>query len=749
MRKIEHRTRMYLLVAALVLAACAPATRERSLDASPQPPVAAVRPHVLASPFGERNDEYYWLRDDTRSKPEVLQYLRAEKAYADAVLAHTLPMQAHLFVEMIRRLKPDDATVPALDDGAWYYARFVKAEDYPIHARRKPTLDAPEQVLLDGNALAEGHEYYQLGSYAVSPDDRTLAFTEDTVGRYQYTLRLRDLASGREHPERIGNIDPLVAWANDGRTLLYVEKDPVTLLGFRVRKHVLGTDPKADPVVYEEKDRSFYLNLSRSRSDRFLWINLSSTVSTERWFADANDPELRFQVAVPRERDHEYDLTDFGERFVIHTNWQAKNFRVVEVPMAQVADRAAWKDVIAHRDDAFIDNYLVLSTHLAIAERSGALRKVRIHRWRDGAEQLLDAGEPTYSATLGDNREQQSGVLRWNYASLTTPTTVYDLDLATGERRLMKRDPVLGDFEPAQYRSELLWVDARDGAKIPVSLVYRKGFRRDGTAPLLQYGYGSYGSSAEPTFNLQRLSLLDRGFVYAIAHVRGGQELGRAWYEAGKLLNKKNTFNDFVDVTRALVAQGYAAPDKVFAMGGSAGGLLMGAVVNQCPECYRGVIALVPFVDVVTTMEDTSIPLTTNEFDEWGDPKQKAHYDYMLSYSPYDNVTRRTYPSLLVATGLWDSQVQYFEPAKWVARLRAANTGANPILFHVNLSAGHGGKPGRYERYGETALYYAFMLDQLGIDVAREEEEDAVYSRAASYVRCLRGSGTADCRPTM
>ncbi|HEY6322026.1 MAG TPA: S9 family peptidase [Thermoanaerobaculia bacterium] len=688
--------------------------------AAPVPPVAAAHPYEVQSPNGSRTDDYYWLRDDQRKNPEMLAYLAGENAYTDAMMAHTKPEQELLFQELLGRVKQDDSTVPARKNGYWYYKRFEEGKEYPVYARRKGSPTAPEQVILDGNALAAGHGFFQIAGTEVTRDGRLLAYGEDIVGRRQYVLKVKNLETGETLADAIPGVSPSFAWANDGRTLLYVENDPVTLLGYRVRKHLLGTDPRSDPQVYEEKDHSFYLSVSKSPSDRFLVIALESTVATERWVASADDPQLAFHVLLPRERDHEYSAADLGDDWVLRTNWQAPNFRIVRVPMARIADRGAWRDVVPARADAFVENFVLLKNHLAVGERSNGLLEIRIKRWSDGKESLIAADEPTFTFELGDNPEQGSATLRYVYTSLTTPRSDYDLDLATGAKKLLKRDVVLGGFDPANYASELAWAPARDGKRIPVSIVYRKGFRRGSGAPLLQTGYGSYGASSDPVFNPNALSLLDRGFVFAIAHIRGGQELGRAWYEDGKLLHKQNTFNDFVDVTRFLVAQGYAAKDRVFALGGSAGGLLMGAVVDQCPECYRGVLALVPFVDVVTTMLDESIPLTTNEFDEWGNPKEKPYYDYMLSYSPYDNVERKAYPAMMVTTGLWDSQVQYYEPTKWVAKLRARKTDSNPLYFHVNMEAGHGGKSGRFQRLHETALYDAFLFDLLGRDLAAE-----------------------------
>jgi oligopeptidase B len=696
----------------------------RDASGRPLPPVADRVPHVVASPHGDREDPYYWLRDDTRTNPKMLAWLEAENAYKQAMLAHTAGAQQALYDEIVGRVKQDDASVPERRNGWWYYTRYEEGGEYPIIARRKAGADgrydaaAPEQVMLDGNALAQGKAFFQIGNTEVTRDGRILAWVEDTSGRRQWTLRFKDLETGALLADEIRNVEASLAWANDGKTLLYIEKDPVTLLGYKVRKHVLGTDPATDPLVYEEKDRSFYMGVFKSRSDRFIHIGVQSTVSSEQWVADANDPALAFSRLVARERDHEYQAEDFGGDWIIRTNWQARNFRVVRVPMARVADRGAWKDVVAHRDDAFVQDAAVFRDFLAVNERAGGLRQVRTVRWADGQSKVIESGEKPYTAYLGSNPDPDTGTLRYYYTSLTTPGSTYDLDVASGARTLMKREPVLGDFDPANYASEFVFATARDGTRVPVSIVYRRGFERDGTAALYQYAYGSYGASTDPSFSSQRLSLLDRGVVFAIAHIRGGQEMGRQWYDDGKLLNKKNTFTDFVDVTDFLVREGYAAKDRVVAMGGSAGGLLMGAVVNLAPEKYRAIVAHVPFVDVITTMLDESIPLTTNEFDEWGNPKDKAYYDYMLSYSPYDNVERKAYPAMLVTTGLWDSQVQYFEPAKWVAKLRTMKTDDNPLLFRVNLEAGHGGKSGRFQRFRETAEEYAFLLDQLDIPVA-------------------------------
>jgi oligopeptidase B len=715
-----HYALFLAAVPALFLAACAgdaPARPEpESMPKSaPVPPIAAIRAHVVASPHGDRNDEYYWLRDDTRSDPSVIGYLEAENAYKAAMTAHTQALEDRVYGEIVGRIKQDDSTVPYRLRGYWYYTRYVTGGEYPVYARKAGTLDAPEQVMLDVNAMAEGHGFFQVSGAAVSPDNRLLAFAEDAVGRRQYTLRFKDLETGEVLPGAIPNVEPYLAWTADSRSVLYLEKHPETLLGYRVRRHVLGTDPATDALVYEQEDESFYTAVTTTKDERYILIVSQSTVSTEYRYARADDPALAFRVFLPRQRDHEYHVEHLDGRWFIRTNWNAPNFRLMEATVGEEGDRSKWREVLPHRDDAFVHGFDVFRGFLAIEERSGAMRKIRIRPLDGGTDFFIAADEPAYTASLDQNPELDTQVVRYEYTSLTTPSTIYDYDIQTGERQLRKRTPVLGDFDPANYRTELVWAEARDGAKVPVSLVYRVGFRKDGSAPMLQYAYGSYGATMDPAFSIARLSLLDRGFVYALAHVRGGQEMGRRWYEDGKLLRKRNTFNDFVDVTRFLVKEGYADPKRVSAMGGSAGGLLMGAIANQAGADYRAIVAQVPFVDVVTTMLDESIPLTTNEFDEWGDPKKKEYYDYLLSYSPYDNVARQAYPAMLVTTGLHDSQVQYWEPAKWVARLRTHKTDPNPLLYRTTMEAGHGGKSGRFQRFRDIAEEYAFILDQSGV----------------------------------
>ena len=681
---------------------------------APPPPVAAKKDHAVTAPAGTRNDEYYWMRDDERKDPALLAHLKAENDYADAVLAPLQPLKDKLYAEITGRIKQDDASVPYRERGYWYYTRFEPKQDYAIYARRKGSMDGPEEVLLDGNAMGKDKGYFSIGDWVVSQDNTILAFAQDTNGRRQYEVRFKDLATGQLLPDVITNAEPNLVWADDNRTVFYVDKDPVTLLATRVKKHVLGTDPKDDVLVYEEKDDTFNMGIGRTRSDRFVCIFVQSTVSSEQRCTPAAAPG-EFKVLAPRQRDFEYSADHLAGKWVITTNWDAPNYRIMSVADGDAwGSRDKWAELVPHKADVFIAGVELFDGFMAISERSNALMRMRVLK-PDGGSEFVASDEPVYTMGGAVNSEPDTDWLRYTYTSLTTPNTTYELNTKTGERKLLKRDPVLGDFDPANYVTERVWVPARDGAKIPVSLVYRKGFKRDGTAPLYQYAYGSYGNSMDPRFSVTLPSLLDRGVVYALAHIRGGQEMGRAWYDDGHLMKKKNTFTDFIDVTRYLVKEKYAAPDRVAAAGGSAGGLLVGAVANMAPQDYTVILAQVPFVDVVTTMLDESIPLTTLEYDEWGNPSDKAYYEYMLSYSPYDNVAAKDYPALFVGTGLWDSQVQYYEPAKWVARLRAKKTDTNPLVFRVNMEAGHGGKSGRFRRYAEQAESFAFVLDQLGV----------------------------------
>ena len=697
----------------------------------PTPPDAAQKAHVVKAPHGaQRQDEYYWLRDDKRESKEMLDYLKAENAYVDAMMAGLKPLQDTLYEEIVARIKQDDASVPYRDRGWWYYSRFEQGKDYPIHARRKDAagVDAlsiqqanaagdfsTEHVMLDVNRLAEGHDYYSASPVAITQDGKLMAWADDTNGRRQYTLRFRDLETGKDLPGSIPGTSGDAVWADDGKTLFYVVNHPETLLTTWVKQHVLGGDAKDDPIVYEEKDDTFYMGVGRSRDDKYLTIGLSSTVSSELLYTPAANPGA-FTVLAPRARDVEYDADHHGGRWVIRTNDAgATNFKVVTAADGATS-RKDWKDWIAHDDAVYIEDIELFDGFTAVAERSEGLERVRILK-ADGAQDYVKADESAYSMGLSANPEADTEWLRYGYTSMTTPAITYEVNVRTGERRMLKQQPVPG-YDQDKYATERVWVPSRDGkVRIPVSLVYRKDFKRDGTAAMLQYAYGSYGISMDPGFNSTIVSLLDRGMVYALAHIRGGQEMGRAWYDDGKMFNKLNTFNDFIDVTRWLVEHKYVAKDRVAAMGGSAGGLLMGAISNMAPQDYRVILSQVPFVDVVTTMLDASIPLTTNEYDQWGNPETSVEsYNYMLSYSPYDNLKKHDYPAMFVGTGLWDSQVQYWEPAKYVARLRDLNTSSHPVLFRTNMEAGHGGKSGRFRRFREQAEMYAFMLDQLGVD---------------------------------
>ncbi len=677
-------------------------------------PVAAKRPHDVVAPFGaSRNDPYYWLRDDTRQNPEMLAYLAAENAYADTLLAPTKPLQATVLAEIVGRIKQDDASVPYRKRRYYYYDRFETGGDYPIFARREGIPTAPEQIMLDEPRMAAGRGYFSIGGREISPSNQMLAYAEDVVGRRQYVIKIRNLVSGKPLPDAIANAEPDLLWADDNRTIFYIEKDPVTLLSKRVKAHTLGMPTSADRLVYDEKDDSFYLSLKRTADDRYLCITLISTVSTEVRCAPAAAP-ITFTPLAARERDLRYDADHIGDHWVIHTNRDAPNYKLVSVRDADVAaGKTAWRDLVPTDPAVFIQDFHPFDGFLAIEERADGNKRLRILT-DAGASRIVEAPDPAYTMALDVNPETATPWVRYSYTTLKTPETVIEINALSGERRVLKVQSVPG-YDASRYVTERVWVTARDGARVPVSLVHLKSFKRDGSAPLFQYGYGSYGASTDPEFQLSVPSLLDRGFVYAVAHVRGGQEMGRRWYDDGHLMHKKNSFTDFIDVTRALVAQHYAARGKVVAEGGSAGGLLMGAVANMAPGDYAAIIAMVPFVDAVTTMLDSSIPLTTNEYNEWGNPAEKRAYDYMLSYSPYDNIAAKDYPALYVGTGLWDSQVQYYEPTKYVARLRATKTDTRPLVFRVNMEAGHGGKSGRLRRYDQQAEAAAFMMGRVGI----------------------------------
>ncbi len=689
------------------------------------PPQAAERPFEITAHGHVRVDEYHWLRlsEDQRTAEdpdahtqEVVAHLNAENAYCEAMLAPVKQLREDLFKELRGRIKETDLSVPYRENGYWYHHRFEEGKEYAIQVRRKDVPGAEEQDFLDENEQAKGTTYYDLGDFEISPGNGLMCYSEDRVGRRQYELRFRDLVTGKDLPDLITNTGGGCAWA-DERTVFYPRKDE-TLRTNRIYRHVMGTAEADDVLVFEEKDPAFSCDVYRSRSDRFVMITTESTTSSEHLLLSVDDPHGSFKPFLPREEEHEHTAIHVpgtpGKWYII-TNWKALNFRLMECAEDATTDKRRWKEVVPHRDDVLLEDVDAFRDHLVLSERYQGLTHLVVRRLSDGKEHEITFNDPAYVCYTGVNPEWDSDKLRYGYTSLTTPSSVYEHDLNSNRDSLLKQQEVVGAFDARNYTSERIEVKAKDGELVPVSIVYRKGTRPDGSAPLLLYGYGSYGINVEPVFSSSRLSLLDRGFVFAIAHIRGGEELGREWYESGKLEHKMNTFTDFIACADELVTAGYADPGRLFAWGGSAGGLLMGAVVNMRPELWNGIIADVPFVDVVTTMLDESIPLTTGEFEEWGDPKEKEAYERMLSYSPYDNVRDQRYPAMLVGTGLHDSQVQYWEPAKWVLRLREHQKGEAPILLHVNMEAGHGGASGRFEALRDVARNYAFLLWRAGI----------------------------------
>ena len=706
---MQSRMRLTFAVAALipsVALAQAPATSATALT----PPVAAVRPQRFDEHGNVRIDPYYWLKD--RNNPEVIKYLEDENAYTKAVMAHTEALQERLYEELKGRVLQNDQSVPFREGNYFYYTRLVEGKNYPIYARKRGSLSAPEEIMIDANALAEGTPTFLIRAWDVSSAEDLLAFAVDTTGGRVSSIRFKNLRTGEMLPDVVPRAIGGIAWAEDNRTLFYTKPDSVTVRPYQVYRHRLGTLAATDQMVYEDKDETYYVGVFKTKSRTYIMIQSSQTMATEYSYIRADQPDAPFKVLIPRERGHEYSANHFGDYFYILSNDHAKNFRLMRTPVAKPG-RDNWQEVIPHRADVLLEDFEFFRDYLVLTERKDGLVQLRVRPWSGTNEYYLDFGEPAYFAYVSTNREFDTPVLRYGYTSLTTPSSTYDYDMRTRQKTLLKRDQILGGFDPANYVTERLYTTARDGARVPVSLVHRKGIVRP--APLLLTGYGSYGSSSDPTFSSDRLSLLDRGFVFAIAHIRGGSEMGRAWYETGRQLQKKNTFTDFVDVADDLVRRGYASPDRLFARGASAGGLLMGAVVNMRPELFKGVIAGVPYVDVITTMMDSTIPLTTGEYDEWGNPHDSTFYRYMLSYSPYDNVARVTYPNLLITAGLYDTQVLYVEPAKWTAKLRAMKTGNNRLILRTNMEAGHGGASGRYKRWRDVAFEYAFLLDLAGL----------------------------------
>lgn len=683
--------------------------QDQRLETKATPPLAKKQPKVLEQHGDRRIDDYYWLRD--RNNPEVIAYLEAENAYTEAMMQHTEALQTTLYEEMLGRIQETDLSVPYRKDDYYYYSRTEEGKDYPIFCRKQGSLDAPEEILLDENQLAEGHEYFSLGTFQVSPNHQLLAYSVDTTGAEKYTLCFLDLNTNQLDPESIAETYYGFAWGNDNRTVFYTKVDAAHR-PFQLWRHELGSNPAEDVLIYEEPDEAFYLSVGKTRSQAYILMDLGSKVTSEFHYLDASNPTGSFQVIHPRQQGMEYDVEHHSDRFYITTNEDAINFKLVSAPVT-APTKANWQVVIPHREDVMLSGVSAFADHLVVYERKAGLPTVRVQKLSTGEEHDIDFPEPTYAVYEGSNPEFNSNILRFNYTSLITPNSVFDYDMETQQRELKKETPVLGGYDRTQYRSERITAKAPDGTEVPISLVYRNDIGKTNN-PLFLTGYGSYGMSYPASFSSNRLSLLDRGIVCAIAHIRGGAEMGRKWYEEGKFLHKKNTFTDFIACAEHLIAENWTSGDRLAISGGSAGGLLIGAVLNLRPDLFQVAIADVPFVDVVTTILDPSLPLTVLEWEEWGNPKDKTYYDYMKSYSPYDNVEAKDYPHLLVTAGLNDPRVQYWEPAKWTAKLRSMKTDNNLLLLKTNMEAGHGGASGRYKSLKELAFKYAFVLERLG-----------------------------------
>ena len=679
-----------------------------------KPPIAAKIPKELKIHGDVRIDNYYWLNDKEDQK--VLDYLQAENDYFDKVTKHTKNFQEDLFEEMKSRIKEDDQSVPYKSNGYFYITRYEIGKQYPVYTRKKEHLNAQEEVLFDVNLMAEGYDYFTLGGMNVTEDNKIASFAVDKVSRRQYDLQFKNLETGFIYPETIPNTTGSSAWAKDNQTIFYTKKDPITLRSDKVFKHILGTEANQDVLVFEEKDPTFNVGVYKSKSKQYIIIGSYSTVSNEYRFVAANKPDKQFKMIQPRERDLEYGISHYQDSFYILTNKDgAKNFKLMKTPVDH-PEKENWEEVIPHREDTLLEDISIFKDYLVLEERNNGLNKIRIKPWGKTPEYYLPFREETYSAGVLSNPDFDTDILRYSYSSLTTPSSVIDFNMKDKSKDIKKEQEVLGGkFDKNNYQSERVWATAKDGKKVAISLVYNKSTKINKNTPLLLYAYGSYGHTIDDRFSSIRLSLLDRGFIYATAHIRGGEYLGRNWYEDGKMFNKINTFTDFIDCAEFLIEKKYTSSQHLYAEGGSAGGLLMGAIVNMKAELFNGIIAAVPFVDVVTTMLDDSIPLTTGEYDEWGNPNDKDAYRYMLSYSPYDNVTKKDYPNMLITTGLHDSQVQYFEPAKWVAKLRDYKTDNNLLLLHTNMDAGHGGASGRFDALKEIAIDYTFLFDLEGI----------------------------------
>ena len=675
-----------------------------------QPPVAKIIPKTLEKHGDKRIDNYYWLNE--RENPEVIDYLNKENEYYQKSTAHTKHLQDELFLEMKSRIKEDDSSVPYLYNGYYYITRYETGKDYPIYSRKKGSLEAKEEIMFDCNEMAKGQSYFNLSGISISEDNKWAAFGVDLVSRRQYTIQIKNLETGELLPVKLENTTGGSTWAGDSKTLFYTRKDPQTLRSDKIYKHTLGTDASADVLVFHEKDDTFSTFIYKEKSKKYLVIGSTSTLTSEYQILEANNPNGAFRVFQKRTRGLEYSISHYGDSFYIVTNKdKATNFKLMKTSETATAAEN-WTDLIGHRKDVLLEGIEIFKDYLVVEERSNGLNKIQIRPWSGKGEYYLPFNSETYTAYTTTNVDFDTEILRYAYQSMATPSSVIDFNMRTKEKNVLKEQAVLGGkFDKNNYIEERVWATATDGTKVPISMVYRKGIQKDGINPLLLYAYGSYGATMDPYFSSTRLSLLDRGFIYAIAHIRGGEDLGREWYENGKLLKKKNTFTDFIDCSKFVIAEKYTSEKHLYAEGGSAGGLLMGAIVNMNPELYNGVIAQVPFVDVITTMLDDTIPLTTGEYDEWGNPNEKKYYDYMLSYSPYDQVKAQAYPNMYVSTGLHDSQVQYWEPAKWVAKLRVLKTNDNQLFLDTNMDAGHGGASGRFEALKELAKEFAFLLD--------------------------------------
>ena len=712
------KTTIYVMLTfMLILSGCNP-KEEKASHQLAEAPTAKIIPKKLEIHNDVRIDNYFWMRLSDEQKnaetpdeqtQDVLDYLNSENSYLKTVMRHTEPLQTKLYEEIVGRIKKDDQSVPVKDNGYSYYTRFEEGGDYALYCRNIIGGEA-EEIMLNGPEMAKGYSYFGIGGRSVSPNNKLLAYGIDTVSRRRYSIYFKNMETGEMLSDQLSNTSGSATWANDNRTIFYTTKDAVTLRTNKVYSHLLGTDQSHDLLVYEENDETFSCGVYKSKSKDFLMIWSSQTLSTEFRYLDANTPNGTWKIIQPRAANLEYQADHYGDSFYIRTNLNAKNFKLVKTPITATS-KENWVDVIPHREDVLLQGFDLFKNFLVISERLNGLSTIRIKEWK-GNDSYIEFNDPAYRAYPTSNIDFDTDILRYSYSSLTTPSSTYEINMNTKEQVLLKQQEVLDEtFVPENYISERLFATANDGTKVPISLVYKKGLEKSSETPLLLYSYGSYGNSSEPTFSSVRLSLLDRGFIYAVAHIRGGQEMGRDWYENGKLLKKKNTFTDFINVGEFLVKEGYTSSKHLYALGGSAGGLLMGAIVNMQPKLWNGVVAAVPFVDVVSTMLDETIPLTTFEWDEWGNPKNKEYYDYMKSYSPYDNVEEKAYPNMLITTGYWDSQVQYWEPAKWIAKLRDLKTDDNLLIMDCNMETGHGGASGRFERYKRTALYYSFILD--------------------------------------